>query len=653
MGVKDLLKQMKPYIQTAHIKKYAGKRVGIDAYSWLHKGAYSCSMEICQGGANARNSRLPYLQYCMNRINMLRYYNVVPVVVFDGGRLPSKAATEEERQRRRGANLEQAQAKLSEGDINGAIEFFQRAVEITPFMADELIQILKTEGVEFVVAPYEADSQLAYLSMLDPKKGGLEAVISEDSDLMAYGCNVVIYKMDKYGDGEEVAMNKVFNWTHVPAGKLSFRGFNQELFTGMCVLAGCDFLSSINGIGIKRAHSLVSKYKNLDRVLSVLQFDKTHQMPEDYVNSFKKATAVFRYAKVYDANTRCLSFLRPLPQGFLEAFEGNVDFLGPDLPPSMVIAIAEGRMDPISMEAFNEFQQIPSQGHHLLSTNESITSWNMSSRLQTGKNEASFGAEEKGSQILIHASYRNRVNEEQELEVISEENAEANCLLQSQDACPSDRAIMTHFRLIAEHSSLIKASLASDHNEDNEMEKNAGVLEVKGQKRVFPPIPDNNPFKKSKLIDSVSLGHCKSLSQKASHNDLAATHLCEKSEIQVEGIHNDIISNTQLDINEKEFPSPMNLGDPEVVSHNVSASPVLGLQVSHGTQVMKQTATQPRVSRGHSQNIKAPLISSASPTPFSQTSSRIKTKTNTRGSKSGSQSLSPRSSCITKFFTTI
>ena len=45
--------------------------------------------------------------------------------------------------------------------------------------------------MEFVVAPYEADAQLAYLSTLSPQKGGIVAVISEDSDLLAYGCDVV------------------------------------------------------------------------------------------------------------------------------------------------------------------------------------------------------------------------------------------------------------------------------------------------------------------------------------------------------------------------------------------------------------------------------------------------------------------------------
>lgn len=53
------------------------------------------------------------------------------------------------------------------------------------------IQILRLENIEFVVAPYEADAQLAYLSSLKAEKGGVAAVITEDSDLMAYGCKAV------------------------------------------------------------------------------------------------------------------------------------------------------------------------------------------------------------------------------------------------------------------------------------------------------------------------------------------------------------------------------------------------------------------------------------------------------------------------------
>lgn len=38
-----------------------------------------------------------YVEYCLNRIRMLKFFNVIPLIVFDGGYLPSKASTEEER----------------------------------------------------------------------------------------------------------------------------------------------------------------------------------------------------------------------------------------------------------------------------------------------------------------------------------------------------------------------------------------------------------------------------------------------------------------------------------------------------------------------------------------------------------------------------
>jgi len=53
------------------------------------------------------------------------------------------------------------------------------------------LQTLKSEKIEFVVAPYEADAQLAYMSQLGVENGGVAAVITEDSDLIAYGCPAV------------------------------------------------------------------------------------------------------------------------------------------------------------------------------------------------------------------------------------------------------------------------------------------------------------------------------------------------------------------------------------------------------------------------------------------------------------------------------
>ncbi|CAN6444547.1 unnamed protein product [Victoria cruziana] len=348
MGIKELLRFIKPFIHPVHINKYKGRRVGIDAYSWLHKGAYACSMEICMN-QHRGDARAPFIQYFMHRINLLRHHGIVPVVIFDGGCMPCKSATELERHRRRAANLSLAKEKLSQGDVPGAIEFFQKAVSITPSIAYQLIQILKAEQVEFIVAPYEADAQLAYLAKLEEAEGGISAVITEDSDLLAYGCRAVIFKMDRYGQGEEILMDDVLN---ASACGLSFRNFTQELFTGMCVLAGCDFLPSIPGIGIRRAHLLASKYRNLDRILSVLKFEKNQKMPEGYAEAFREATAVFRHAIIYDSKRKVLMPMKKLPEKLLQVFDNDLEFLGPMLDPSTAVAIAEGQINPITFEAF-------------------------------------------------------------------------------------------------------------------------------------------------------------------------------------------------------------------------------------------------------------------------------------------------------------
>ncbi|XP_010476979.1 PREDICTED: exonuclease 1-like [Camelina sativa] len=350
MGIKDLLRFMKPYILPIHIQKYAGKRVGIDAYSWLHKGAYSCSMELCLDTDGKK--KLRYIDYFMHRVNLLQHYEIIPVVVLDGGHMPCKAATGDERQRKRKANFDAAMIKLKEGNVGAATELFQRAVSVTSSMAHQLIQVLKSENVEFIVAPYEADAQLAYLSSLELEQGGIAAVITEDSDLLAYGCKAVIFKMDRYGKGEELILDNVFQAVDQ---KPSFQNFDQELFTAMCVLAGCDFLPSVPGVGISRAHAFISKYQSVERVLSVLKTKKGKLFPDDYSSSFAEAVSVFQHARIYDFEAKKLKHLKPLSQNLLSLPVEQLEFLGPDLSPSVAAAIAEGNVDPITMEAFNRF----------------------------------------------------------------------------------------------------------------------------------------------------------------------------------------------------------------------------------------------------------------------------------------------------------
>jgi exonuclease 1 len=65
-------------------------------------------------------------------------------------------------------------------------------------MKDLFMDILIELGVEFLVAPYEADAQMAFMV----KEGIADFAISDDSDLIAYGCPRVCMKLNIFGTTE-------------------------------------------------------------------------------------------------------------------------------------------------------------------------------------------------------------------------------------------------------------------------------------------------------------------------------------------------------------------------------------------------------------------------------------------------------------------
>lgn len=64
----------------------------MDAYVWLHKGAFGCAEDLVKGKKPTR-----FVDYAMHRVRMLRTHGVEPLVVFDGGPLPAKQGTEDSR----------------------------------------------------------------------------------------------------------------------------------------------------------------------------------------------------------------------------------------------------------------------------------------------------------------------------------------------------------------------------------------------------------------------------------------------------------------------------------------------------------------------------------------------------------------------------
>eukprot|EP00923_Selenidium_pygospionis_P027210 GHVN01048892.1.p1 GENE.GHVN01048892.1~~GHVN01048892.1.p1 ORF type:complete len:251 (-),score=54.37 GHVN01048892.1:497-1249(-) len=188
------------------------------------------------------------------------------VVVFDGMALPSKQGTDEQRRRTREAAAAQGIALHRVGRIKEAEKLFTKAVTITAETAASLIRALSLQGIEVIVAPYEADAQLAYLS----RQGLVDVVISEDSDLLPFGCRSVFYKLDHNGGGYEIEWNSLTQ----QSGLLPPCFFTLDNLISLCVLSGCDYLQSVSGVGVKTAAKMMQACNcNVDQVVKTMRFN--------------------------------------------------------------------------------------------------------------------------------------------------------------------------------------------------------------------------------------------------------------------------------------------------------------------------------------------------------------------------------------------
>ncbi|NWU60673.1 EXO1 Exonuclease, partial [Pterocles burchelli] len=341
MGIHGLLQFIKDAAEPAHVKKYKGQAVAVDTYCWLHKGAYTCAEKLARGEPTDL-----YVIFCMKLVDMLLSFGIKPILVFDGCTLPSKKEVEKARREKRQANLLKGKQLLQEGRLSEARECFGRSVNVTHAMARDVIKAARARGVDCIVAPYEADAQLAYLN----KTGVVQAIITEDSDLLAFGCKKVFLKIDKFGNGLEIDQARLGNCKQL--GNV----FTEEKFRYMCILSGCDYLPSIHGIGLAKACKLLKSANNPDIIKVIKKMGQYLKMnitvPEEYIQGFTRANNTFLYQLVFDPVNRKL-----VP---LNAYEDDIDpetliYAGRHFGDDTAFEIAIGNIDIDTMEQIDNY----------------------------------------------------------------------------------------------------------------------------------------------------------------------------------------------------------------------------------------------------------------------------------------------------------
>lgn len=329
MGIHDLLRILKPGMRPANISEFKGKCVAVDMMTWIYRGAYSCNEDI-----NKDKQTDLYLNYPLKMIALLAEHSIKCIAVFDGKDLKAKEKEDKTRSENKAKNLELAAIIEATGETETARKVGKRALMVTPKMINSLIAVLIQLKVKVIVAPYEADAQIAYLC----KSKLCDFAISEDSDLIPFGCKKVLFKLQPNGEGMYFDFDRFRNLKTNQNGNVIDTNFNNSVFRDnkekkedegvlfskelmyikrmkfinfleFCVMLGSDYLSSLKGFGVKGGVKLFLTYSNLEIVFhqiktdkkfikSILKFNETSDEP--YLMKAKKVVSLFILQTVYN-----------------------------------------------------------------------------------------------------------------------------------------------------------------------------------------------------------------------------------------------------------------------------------------------------------------------------------------------------------------
>lgn len=284
MGVRNLYKFLRQHypaiFQTVHLSDYQHKKITIDTMNYMYKIM----------ATEARNGRMQdsyWIQRFIALALTFRKFQIHTCFVFDGEAPQIKTNTQEkrvqDRQKQRSnisTTIQDLDAYRETGEVSETLaSFFKRQKaqdilgQVNTTGMDELLQSrqnqlditvnaekvkLLKEAFDVFEIPYlQAKGEGEELCCQLVREGKAAAVLSEDSDCLAYGSSEVLIGLDTLQ----------FTATRICyADVLDALEMTPEMFTDFCILCGLDYNDTIPKVGIVSAFDLIHHYKTIDKI---------------------------------------------------------------------------------------------------------------------------------------------------------------------------------------------------------------------------------------------------------------------------------------------------------------------------------------------------------------------------------------------------
>lgn len=255
-------------IREQELSNLTGRRIAIDASMAMYQFLIAVRTAERSGHAsmltNEAGEVTSHIQGMFNRTIKLLSAGVKPVYVFDG-KPPGMKSDELAKRTAKRIQAESDLAAAKEADDAEEVDrFSRRLVKVTKQHNEDCKDLLRLMGVPVINAPCEAEAQCAELA----KKGRVYATATEDMDALTFRTPKLLRKMT-FSAGNKQPILEIDVELVLAGLQLSY-----EQFVDLCILCGCDYCSSIKGIGPKTALKLMRLHGSIEGVVRALKKDK-------------------------------------------------------------------------------------------------------------------------------------------------------------------------------------------------------------------------------------------------------------------------------------------------------------------------------------------------------------------------------------------
>lgn len=176
-------------------------------------------------------------------------------------------------------NLETLQYEISKKQ--------RQLVTITSEDFDLSRSLLDVAGIPWFNAPGEAETTCSDLCI----RGKVDAVISEDTDVLCYGAPLVVTKID-------VSKNTAVIVRH--ADILESLGLTADQFTDFCIMCGTDYNKNIFKVGPEKSFKLIKESGSIDDIKSLDTTILNHKRVREIFRNYEKIDADVTFCKQPD-----------------------------------------------------------------------------------------------------------------------------------------------------------------------------------------------------------------------------------------------------------------------------------------------------------------------------------------------------------------